>query len=446
MKTTLSLILALTFLSAQTINVDTSWQLLGATKNIQNLKNKFSSDKINSYWTYDGNWHSDTNTLNKGQGFWIKGLKTVTIDLDENLTTINHLAIAKSIYSSGSTYVPRNSNGTANGIDYYTGTIKDNQTFYISDLEESKDAFSFSVNVPNEDIYGKQAGKTVPFIAYILYPTLNTNSRLNGDFGNALIPKMQLPNDNTPIFASSEKFPLIIFSHGQGSQPIDANKLKTIQKYAESGYIVMSIFHGDNRFTPNTNEQNTMRMLSVKNAIDAILTDESFKDHIDENKIGAIGESLGGLTTASVVGGKIMNISNYFTTIETVNDQRIKASVGIVPFFGGAQTFGINFFGTKGIGAKDIFAPYMAIAGDTDTIANISLTKEALKNITKDKFLINIKEKGHDLGEESVDTITAWSMKFFDAYLNNNEISKNTLKTTMSYNGSSIDEKVNLDD
>jgi len=444
MKIVVSILLTLTYLSSQTININTNWQLLGATKNVQNLKSRFPSEKINCYWTYDGIWHSDADALSAGQGFWVKGTKETIIDLDENLTSTSPLAITKSIYSAGSTYVPNNGDGTVSGVDYYTGTIKDGQTYYLSDLAQSKDAFNFSVNVPNEDIYGTQASKSVPFVAYIVYPTLSTNSRQNGDFGSVHIPKMQQPNDNTPIFASAEKFPLIIFSHGQGAQPADEQKLRTIQKYAESGYIVMSIFHGDNRFLTNSNEQNAMRPLSVKNAIDAILADTNFKDHIDETRIGAIGESLGGMTTASIVGGKIMNISNYFTTIETVNDTRIKASVGIVPFFGGAQTFGMNFFGSKGIGAKDIFAPYMAISGDADTIASITLTKEALKNITKDKFLINIKGKGHDLGSSSVDTITAWSLKFFDAYLNNNEASKTVLKSTSSLNGSSIDEKIDL--
>jgi len=71
---------------AQNINVEKSWNLLGATENLSS--SFFKNDCANVVWTYkNGNWSNNTDIL-KGEGFWLYSANgNCTLSTESTITT-----------------------------------------------------------------------------------------------------------------------------------------------------------------------------------------------------------------------------------------------------------------------------------------------------------------------------------------------------------------------
>ncbi len=101
---------------------------------------------------------------------------------------------------------------------------------------------------------------------------------------------------------SPGKFPTLIFSHGFGSQPERHAWLS--ENLASKGYIVIAPDHADKPF----NQQNALGEAIVLRAYDiaataaVALADTTWREHIDADRIGLIGYSLGGLGALRVAG------------------------------------------------------------------------------------------------------------------------------------------------
>lgn len=77
-------------LNAQVLQIGSGWQILGASENITNMT-AFSSDCVSAIYTYQSDstgykmykpsgTANQITALNAGDGFWIKGLKSCSVD------------------------------------------------------------------------------------------------------------------------------------------------------------------------------------------------------------------------------------------------------------------------------------------------------------------------------------------------------------------------------
>jgi len=117
--------------------------------------------------------------------------------------------------------------------------------------------------------------------------------------------------DAAPI-AGSEKFPLILLSHGFGGSSSMMAWLGTA--LASHGFIAAAVNHPGN----NSLEDYTLQGASIwweragdlSVVLDQLLGDSTFGPHIDPKRVGAAGFSLGGFTVIEIAGG-IGELSRY---------------------------------------------------------------------------------------------------------------------------------------
>ncbi|MBS27295.1 MAG: hypothetical protein CMQ26_09480, partial [Gammaproteobacteria bacterium] len=184
------------------------------------------------------------------------------------------------------------------------GTNQNGQLRYIDELLAfPDDAFNFQLLVPNNAVlYGKSAGSLVPYAGYVFYPTTEENNRPDYDvFIPPSLPRMQDENE-LPIFANpNTKYPLLIYSHGVGGHPT-GEQINFLSKLASHGYIVLALYHGDDRFQGTEPRRFSLRPLAINKAIDKILADPAFSQNIDQDRIGGVGENLAGATMLALMG------------------------------------------------------------------------------------------------------------------------------------------------
>lgn len=113
--------------------------------------------------------------------------------------------------------------------------------------------------------------------------------------------------DAAEISREVQKYPLIVMSHGSTSSALS---LDWIGYYlATRGYIVAAVNHHGNTAAepggplPQGFGTQWERAKDISVLIDKMLADPVFGQHIDANRIGAIGHSAGGATVIEVVGG-----------------------------------------------------------------------------------------------------------------------------------------------
>jgi predicted dienelactone hydrolase len=103
-----------------------------------------------------------------------------------------------------------------------------------------------------------------------------------------------------------EKYPLVLLSHGTGGSAV---QMMWLGYYlAARGYIVAAVnHHGNTGAEPQLFAQGFLlyweRARDLTAVLDKLLADPGFKAHIDRDRIGAAGFSLGGYTVISIAGG-----------------------------------------------------------------------------------------------------------------------------------------------
>jgi len=322
--------------------------------------------------------------------------------------------------------------------DYYSGSgWNGSPQLYISTLLANQaDAFQFNVTVPNDNmLYGGEAGETLPYAGYILYPTTQSNDRPSyTEPWGTTFPHMQQSNDS-PIFENeSTQYPLIVYSHGSGGYPLWM--MDILASFAENGYIVMALFHGDGRFpgiTDNVNEYQkvALRPLSIKVGIDQLENNDDFSGHIDFDRIGAIGLSLGASTTMALLGGEMNGA--FGATRPTTIDDRIKAAGNFLPWLGNSS---FELFGDNHVGLTGVSRPFMAIAGTNDSAAPFLVTKSAIQRLIGSKYLIGLTGEEHSLSDEAFRIANVWIHTFMDAFVKNDNGQLDLLNTIDSVEGS----------
>jgi predicted dienelactone hydrolase len=141
-------------------------------------------------------------------------------------------------------------------------------------------------------------------------------------FYPADLPDTSAPTFNLPFFVNLHlykdaeiaegKFPLVMFSHGRGSNPLSYAWFA--ETLASHGYIVAAPYH----YRANTYNSTIaylanklwQRPLDVSFDITALLNDPVWGKHIDAGRIGIAGHSQGGFTSLWI-GGAMVNPDKY---------------------------------------------------------------------------------------------------------------------------------------
>ena len=127
----------------------------------------------------------------------------------------------------------------------------------------------------------------VPFDTLVWYPTETTESP--SQVGSFLLPA------GPGAKLAAGRFPIVLLSHGggqRGGNPLILSGLSAA--LARQGFVVVAPFHGTAALA--------LRPLEIRLALDAVLDDPRFGPHVDPNRLGMLGFSLGGAVTLELAG------------------------------------------------------------------------------------------------------------------------------------------------
>lgn len=190
---------------------------------------------------------------------------------------------------------------------------------------------------------------------------------------------------DAPFAAGSAKRPLVMFSHGRGSNPLAYAWFA--QNLAARGYVVAGLYH----WRANTYDATIaylanklwQRPVDLGLAIDFLLVDPVWRERIDKDRIGVAGHSQGGFTSLWLGGAKVSR-DGYLSFQEgwrnnqalpkhlrealpidpapalDVADKRIKAVFAMAPGI-------IKAFGMDAAGLGQLRVPAYLTVGEADT-------------------------------------------------------------------------------
>ncbi len=358
--------------------------------------------------------------------------------------------------------------------DYWEG----NDHYITQILAEPDEVPTTVVRVPNDNnFYPQTSNKDLTFTVLVCYPTTADNKRADYALPDGqLVPKMQRTGDKpllplntnampmrglvgSPIGAQrSARLPLLVFSHGLGSSPLDSKSVDFLVKLAAYGYIVAAPFHGDSRFSKihldglsdllyvirNFDyfvELQALRPFSIKATVDTMLAHPDFGPRINADQIGGIGGSMGGATMTWLAGAYLTTSYPSLSARPTVQDPRIKAMVGYVPYAGQRL---LPAYGNDNATAEQVKTPYLAIGGTADTTAPIYLMEQAMNKFQASRYFVALTDVTHGYETRYANDVFGWSVTFFDAYLRGNASAMNKLTRTRNIQGG-IDDQMHID-
>ncbi|MFO1323841.1 MAG: hypothetical protein U1F15_07230 [Burkholderiales bacterium] len=311
---------------------------------------------------------------------------------------------------------------------YWEGVPDGNRDRYVTDLLVDP-AHAFVVRPPipgNPTLFGMYAGQTYPYANLVCYPTDAGNTRADYALptGN-VVPRMQR-GAQPPIFpAGTAKYPVLLFSHGLSGSPISGDYIETLKLFASYGYIVVAPFHGDQRFASIELESfadlvytllhikafvamQAVRPHALSAALDAVLAHPDFRDRVDADRVGGFGASLGG-ESLLLMAGAALTASIGQSSTRVMQDMRLKAAVGYVPYFGidAYPAFGRDLHGLDGV-----TLPYLALSGTADTTAPISTTERGIHALSGTRRLVAFTGMTHGYDPRFRDEINTWTIRF----------------------------------
>ena len=322
--------------------------------------------------------------------------------------------------------------------DYWEGSQAGSRSRYAVDLlVDRNQAFYQSVTFPSDsELYGRFAGNAIDLVTLVCYPTPKDNSRPDYPLPNGkVIPHMQRSGE-LPIWPdSTTRFPVLLFSHGLTGSPISDEYTDAIEVFASHGYVVVAPFHGDPRVADVMLDHfmdlgyallhfkdfialQSVRPVELRAALDAFLPQAEYRDHIDADRIGAFGASIGG-ESVLLMGGAALTTTLGLSSKPVLLDPRVKAAVGYVPYFGVAI---YPAFGRDQRGLDGVTLPYLAIAGTADTTAPIGPTRVGLQHLVNTHELVALQGVHHGFATAFSDDIFTWSLVFLAGQLSGDPV------------------------
>src|SRR6202171_3493500 len=108
--------------------------------------------------------------------------------------------------------------------DYWEGIpASSGGSRYVTDLlADPANTLSFAVTAPSDtSLFGSFAGRTVPYVIVVCYPTSSTNPRPDYVLPEGKsVPHMQRGGEAPLLADPTTRYPLLLFSHGYGGSPI----------------------------------------------------------------------------------------------------------------------------------------------------------------------------------------------------------------------------------
>ena len=323
--------------------------------------------------------------------------------------------------------------------DYLNGKATSKYTVYLADLlAHPESAFSLQVAVPaDRRDFGARAGARIPLVLYVLYPTTKNNPRADYKFpyaetGDNVFPHMQRAGEK-PIFAdAAARYPLLLYSGGYNTHGLwHLNHLKWL---ASHGYVVVDLFHGDNR-EPSFVSGMAVRPLELRAALDFVLQHPDFAHAIDMGRIGASSASAGAHTILCAMGGIDPTAPN-----PSLADPRIKAGFGLVPFMGGSMgiwPFQLDawYFGEDHAGLRTVHAPFLAVYGEKDRNVPPAGVEAGVRAMAGPASAVMLDGETHDLSNSTTSDVNTWEVLFFDAWLRDDSNARQLLEAGTSVRG-----------
>lgn len=144
-----------------------------------------------------------------------------------------------------------------------------------------------------------------PLRTMLWYPAAGIAFRV----GNEADDSAAMPANASTVSAAGTRLPLILVSHGSGSQAAHMDWLA--RTLAMKGYLVASVDHSGSaeeelhsRPTPS-DHFGWERAIDLRTVLDLLLEDPAFGPMIDRQRIGAAGFSLGGTTVLWLAGARL---------------------------------------------------------------------------------------------------------------------------------------------
>jgi predicted dienelactone hydrolase len=156
-----------------------------------------------------------------------------------------------------------------------------------------------------DEPYCWRGAKTHALVTTVWYPAESGSEEKPAWIGPPNAPLFSLGSVAQDAKPAAGTFPLIVLSHGTGGSAAMLTWLGA--RLASHGYIAAAVNHPGNNaleaYTPAGFSLFWERARDLSVTIDKMLADREFGAHIDANRIGAAGFSLGGYTMIEIAGG-----------------------------------------------------------------------------------------------------------------------------------------------
>ncbi len=260
------------------------------------------------------------------------------------------------------------------------------------------------------------ASRNRPLTLEVWYPAkLEANqekSVYKSTVGNTPYSVQARAGRDAPMLESAQKFPLIVYSHGQPGSRMQAHYL--LEHLASQGYVIAALDHTQSTYADVTQDSYATGL--VNRPLDILFAASEIPKQFpgsDANNVGLIGYSYGGYSSlnAAGIGLDSANLAAYckrsnnegpcflqsfFEPLEQVRgakvvkaDPRIKAVFVMAPY-------GIPWFSPQAF--ADMRVPLFVGGGSADTVATYK--RDALEAYTmsgsKHKYLLTLEAATHN--------------------------------------------------
>ena len=151
------------------------------------------------------------------------------------MTALGPYAVGCSNVEQDFTRIPPGESAQA----YWEGLPRNGTGRFVTDLlVDPARSLVYQQVIPNDSgIFGSFAGRTMPYVLVVCYPTDPSNARADYVLptGN-VIPRMQRGGE-APLVLGNAAWPAVLYSHGLGGSPISGDYIKSLAQVASYGYV-----------------------------------------------------------------------------------------------------------------------------------------------------------------------------------------------------------------